>query len=92
MSTTSPKRKRVKSPLKSPRKISHLTALATENENVHRAVARGMYYDEVVNVVGGGRKSPVKRGGMNYFLPSGVKSESTFQASVRNTLAVSGLV
>jgi len=29
-----------------------------------------MYYDEVVNVVGGGRKSPIKRGGMNMFVPS----------------------
>lgn len=67
---------RPKSPAKSPRKLAGQYAISSINlpgdENLHRAVARGMYYDEVVNVVGGGRNSPnkVKRGGMNYFLPS----------------------
>ena len=55
------------------------------DENLHRAVARGMYYDEVVNVVSGGRNSPnkVKRGGMNYFLPGKMNEHATgFNTSI----------
>ena len=54
----------------SPTKFSDLINV---DPMLHRAVARGMYYDEMVNIVPAGKGSPkkIKHGGMNLFTAKG---------------------
>ena len=75
------KQKRPMSPLKSPRKVrptspSKIAQLGYDNfsQDYHKAFAREVYYDEMVNIVGPGKKgSPkkIKHGGMNLFTAKG---------------------
>ena len=77
---TSPKKK-VSSPKKtySPKKRlgSPLKMDMVNDPFINRAVARGMYYDEMVNVVRpGSPKKNVRYGGMNLFTSKGIPDVS----------------
>ena len=76
----SPK-KRISSPkkLSSPKKRpgSPLKVDMVNDPLINRAVARGMYYDEMVNVVRpGSPKKNVRYGGMNLFTSKGMPDVS----------------
>ena len=66
-------RRKKKDRVSRPASPTKFTDLTNADPMLHRAVARGMYYDEMVNVVPPGKGSPkkIRHGGMNLFTAKG---------------------